>query len=67
MARSHLVGVGLVLVLGVVALLPGLTIRLAWLRAEWPGAGAAVAETGSGGGPWPPTRADRRRRAALIQ
>lgn len=39
----------------------------ATLRAEWPGAGAAVAETGSGGGPRPPARADRRRRAALIQ
>jgi hypothetical protein len=37
------------------------------LRAERPGAGAAVAETGSGGGPWPPARAVRRRRAALIQ
>lgn len=40
---------------------------LAVLRAEWPGAAGAVAETGSGGGPWPPARADRRRRAALIQ
>lgn len=40
---------------------------LAVLRAEWAGAAAAVAETWSGGGPWPPARAARRRRAALIQ
>ncbi|ANB07297.1 hypothetical protein SAM40697_3339 [Streptomyces ambofaciens] len=40
---------------------------LAVLRAERVGAGAAVAETRSGGGPWPPARAARRRRAALIQ
>lgn len=40
---------------------------LARLRAERVGAAGAVAETRSGGGPWPPARAARRRRAALIQ
>lgn len=40
---------------------------LAVLRAEWLGAAGAVAETWSGGGHGPPARADRRRRAALIQ
>jgi hypothetical protein len=40
---------------------------LAILRAERRGAAGAVAETWSGGGHGPPARADRRRRAALIQ
>lgn len=39
---------------------------LAVLRVEWRRAAEAVAKTWSGGGPWPPARAARRRRAALM-
>lgn len=42
-----------------------IAIRTAHLRAERGGAAGAVAETRSGGGPWPPARAARRRRVAL--